>query len=73
MSTSKSLWEAVGELRRTRRELVSQLSEVRRHGTEPACSFCGATPEDEPVLIGPGDANICARCVELAGEILELA
>ena len=73
MSASKSLWEAVGELRRARRELVGQLSEVRREGPEPECSFCGATPEDEPVLIGPDKANICARCVELCNEILELS
>ncbi len=71
MSESKALWEAVGELRRTRRELVAQLSDVVREASDQECSFCGAEPPDEVLVVGP-EANICARCVELCREILEL-
>ena len=71
MPESKALWEAVGELRRTRRELVKQLSEVVRESSEHQCSFCGAEPPDETIVVGP-EANICGRCVDVCREILEL-
>jgi hypothetical protein len=73
VSDGKDLWSAIGELRRARRVLVSQLADVVR---EPAgkveCSFCGERSPDVAVIPGP-DAAICDRCVGLCVEILELA
>ncbi len=66
----KALWEAVGELRRTRRELVSQLATVVRDPSDIACSFCGERPPEVVVIPGP-DAAICDRCVGLCQEILD--
>ncbi len=71
MSEGKALWEAIGELRRTRRELVRQLASVVRDTTvDVACSFCGDRPPAVVVIPGP-DASICDRCVGLCQEILE--
>jgi hypothetical protein len=69
----KSLWEAIGELRRTRRDLVRQLAGVVRDpGAGVVCSFCGDGPPDVAVIPGPA-ASICDRCVGLCAEILEIA
>lgn len=71
MSEGKALWEAIGELRRTRRELVAQLSTVVRDASiGVACSFCGDAPPAVVVIPGP-DAAICDRCVGLCRELLE--
>lgn len=72
MSESKALWEAIGELRRTRRELVGQLATVVRDPSDASCSFCGDGPPAVVVIPGP-DAAICDRCVGLCQEILEAA
>lgn len=71
VSESKALWEAIGELRRTRRDLVRQLATVVRDtSVDLACSFCGDGPPAVVVIPGP-DAAICDRCVGLCREILE--
>lgn len=71
VSEGKALWEAVGELRRTRRELVSQLATVVRDpSADVSCSFCGDRPPAVVVIPGP-EAAICDRCVGLCQEILE--
>lgn len=72
VSEGKALWEAVGELRRTRRDLVSQLATVVREPTGVTCSFCGDGPPAVVVIPGP-DAAICDRCVGLCQEILDAA
>lgn len=70
VSEGKALWEAIGELRRTRHELVQQLATVARDPSGVACSFCGDSPPAVVVIPGP-DAAICDRCVGLCQEILE--
>lgn len=73
VSEGKALWEAIGELRRTRRELVSQLATVIGDPSAGVvCSFCGDGPPAVVVIPGP-DAAICDRCVGLCQEILETA
>lgn len=72
VSEGKALWEAVGELRRARRELVSQLATVVRDPAGLSCSFCGDGPPAVVVIPGP-DAAICDRCVGLCQEILDAA
>ncbi|MBX3276038.1 MAG: hypothetical protein KF729_37650 [Sandaracinaceae bacterium] len=71
MTEDHALWEAIGNLHRTRRDLIAQLAHVVREEGEHACSFCHAEPPDVTVLVGPGVA-ICDRCVELCREILSL-
>jgi hypothetical protein len=67
----KALWEAIGELRRTRRELVRQLASEVRDGPAPlVCSFCGDGAPAVVVIPGP-EASICDRCVGLCQEILD--
>lgn len=66
------LWGAIGDLRRTRRELVRQLADVVRETSEVACSFCGQSPPEVAVIPGPS-ANICDRCVELCTEVFEVS
>ncbi|MBZ0115503.1 MAG: hypothetical protein IT378_18120 [Sandaracinaceae bacterium] len=68
----RKLWEALGELRRTRRDLVSQLAGVVREASDVECSFCGERPPAVLIIPGPKVA-ICDRCVGLCQEILELA
>lgn len=71
VSEGKALWEAIGELRRTRRELVQQLATaVRDTSVDVTCSFCGDAPPAVVVIPGP-DAAICDRCVGLCREILD--
>lgn len=71
VSEGKALWEAVGELRRARRDLVSQLATVVRDpDAGVACSFCGDRPPGVVVIPGP-EAAICDRCVGLCQEILD--
>lgn len=73
MSEGKALWEAIGELRRTRRELVAQLATVVRDASaDVACSFCGDRPPSVVIIPGP-EAAICDRCVGLCRELLETA
>ena len=72
MSEDHALWEAIGNLHRTRRHLIEQLSPIVRGDGGHACSFCHAEPPDVVVLLGPGVA-ICDRCVELCRAVLELA
>jgi hypothetical protein len=70
---AKDLWGAIGELRRTRRELVSQLAIVAKEAVPGAeCSFCGESPPSVMIVPGP-EASICDRCVSLCAEILEIA
>lgn len=71
MSEDHALWEAIGNLHRTRRELLEQLS-VTDAGSKRACSFCHGQPPDVTVVSGP-DVAICDRCVELCREVLALA
>lgn len=70
MSEGKALWEAIGELRRTRRELVQQLATVVDEAVGVSCSFCGESPPAVRIIQGP-EAAICDRCVGLCQEILE--
>ncbi len=71
MSESKALWGAIGELRRTRRELVQQLATVVDDGAvDLRCSFCGESPPAVRIIPGP-EAAICDRCVGLCQETLE--
>ncbi len=70
MSEDHDLGGAVGELHRTRKELIAQLADVITDG-DVACGFCGHGPPEVTVLVGPA-ANICDRCVELCREILAL-
>ena len=72
MEEQKGLWAAIGELRRTRRDLVRQLTETVRDGADVPCSFCGEAPPQVVVIRGPS-ANICDRCVGLCREILDVA
>jgi hypothetical protein len=70
----KALWGAIGELRRTRRELVTQLARAAQGGSSILpCSFCGEGAPNVTVIPGPDDVAICDRCVGLCSEILELA
>ena len=71
MSEDHALWEAIGNLNRTRHELIEQLS-VSDVGETVACSFCHSKPPEVRVIVGPGVA-ICDRCVELCHEVLSLA
>jgi len=71
MSEDHSLWEAIGNLHRTRRDLIRQLADVVRAEGEEACSFCHSQPPDVAVLVGP-DVAICDRCVELCREVFAL-
>lgn len=71
MSEGHELWGAIGELHRTRRELIGQLANVIRDG-DVSCSFCAHSPPDVTVLQGPA-AAICDRCLELCQEILATA
>jgi len=70
MSEDHALWEAIGNLHRTRRELLEQLS-LTDAAQSTACSFCHGEPPDVRVVHGPGVA-ICDRCVELCREALAL-
>ena len=70
MSQDRDLWGAVGELHRTREELIAQLADVLVEG-DVTCSFCGHGPPAVRVLAGP-EARICDRCVALCREILAL-
>ncbi|MCA9609332.1 MAG: hypothetical protein KC619_27210 [Myxococcales bacterium] len=72
MSEDHALWEAIGNLHRTRRDLIQQLADVVRTEGEHACSFCQSEPPDVAVLVGPG-VCICDRCVEICREILALS
>ena len=71
MSEEHSLWEAIGNLHRTRRDLIQQLATVVRGEGERACSFCHSEPPEVAVLVGP-DVAICDRCVELCREVFAL-
>ena len=71
MSEDHALWEAIGNLHRTRRDLIEQLAEVVKGDGGHSCSFCHSEPPDVAVLVGPG-ASICDRCVELCREVLAL-
>lgn len=71
MSEDHALWEAIGNLHRTRRDLIQQLANVVRGEGGIACSFCHAKPPDVAVLEGT-DAAICDRCVELCREVFAL-
>ena len=74
MNDGKELWGAIGELRRTRRELVGQLANVVKDSISAlSCSFCGDSAPNVIVIPGPEGAAICDRCVGLCAEILELA
>ena len=68
MSEGHDLWGAIGELHRTREELIGQLADVITEG-DVTCSFCGQGPPVVVVLQGP-EAAICDRCVALCREIL---
>lgn len=72
MTEDHALWEAIGNLHRTRRDLILSLVDVVRTEGEHACSFCHAEPPDVAVLVGPG-VSICDRCVEICREVLELS
>ena len=68
MSEGHDLWGAIGELHRTRQDLIEQLADVIREG-DVSCSFCGQGPPEVIILQGP-EAAICDRCIELCREIV---
>ena len=71
MTEDHSLWEAIGNLHRTRRDLIGHLAQVANQEGASSCSFCQGQPPDVVVLLGPG-VTICDRCVALCSEILAL-
>jgi hypothetical protein len=73
VNDGKELWAAIGELRRTRRDLVSQLAQVvREASSDVMCSFCGERPPAVAIIPGP-NASICDRCVGLCQEIFDVS
>ena len=72
MSEGQNLWGAIGELHRTRGDLIRQLADVLHDGADSACSFCGQAPPEVTVIRG-AEASICDRCVDLCREILALS
>lgn len=68
MSEDHALWEVIGNLHRTRSELIAQLAADDLEDGPWTCSFCLSAPPDVKLLRGPNVA-ICDRCVELCREV----